>query len=536
MSNALNLLFQGSPATTNKSTNTSVAELFSVTAVSEDSSATATESTEETSFAKVLDQRSAESLAATESSGKSADLNGEETKGLANASTTSGLDLVSQNTLELEQSGNAALVLDKPDDYLLANLFFNAPPDLENRLAADTLSTLNGTDLPPAGNSLPPSTELSAEVKKLLDNAINKLFGKVSSFTSAHSKHSTSADSLPDAAALFAGIGDSEELAKLEAEAGLPADLTRDSIFDGLAFIPEDGNKVLAAVNKNTNSSVEDVSLDDGGLLSTFEINQGVQSQKESSSLNENALAADRERVVLPGHRSPIGNVREEQLFTSRKRGVQALDSIDRASLDKTAIVESSRPITAAVSTVMTSLLANADTAAINDINLHAPATQVPGSSKLDGLQLASDVPGHKSEARVSVPFNQAGWNENLGRQLTLLISKNFDSAQIQLEPPELGPLQVRFQIQNEQVSLQFVSQHSIVRDAVEQTLARLQEMFSEEGLDLVDVNVSDEQLAEERSDLSDEESAIAEVEENDENLTHRVAIDLDEGKIDYFI
>lgn len=164
-----------------------------------------------------------------------------------------------------------------------------------------------------------------------------------------------------------------------------------------------------------------------------------------------------------------------------------------------------------------------------------------------DGSGLvSSDLGERQGLAKMGVTFGQAAWGENLGSQLSLLLAKNMDSAQIQLDPPELGPLGVRIQINQDQVTLQFTSGHAVVREALEQSSQRLQQMLSEEGLDLVDVDVSDEkQPGQEASDQNQDSDSTSFDErvsregsrdEGDSLLTHSHKVTVDDGKIDYFI
>ncbi|PIE24554.1 MAG: hypothetical protein CSA60_03135 [Neptuniibacter caesariensis] len=103
------------------------------------------------------------------------------------------------------------------------------------------------------------------------------------------------------------------------------------------------------------------------------------------------------------------------------------------------------------------------------------------------------------------VRMNTPAWNNALGERAVMIAAQNTRVAEIQLDPPELGSLHVRVNVNQDQVSLSFTSPHAHVRDAVEQSLPRLREMFAEQGLALQDSSVSDhssdqqgrEQLAE---------------------------------------
>jgi flagellar hook-length control protein FliK len=51
----------------------------------------------------------------------------------------------------------------------------------------------------------------------------------------------------------------------------------------------------------------------------------------------------------------------------------------------------------------------------------------------------------------------------------------------------------IKLQLVDQTATVNFVSPHATVRDALEQQVARLQEMFREQGMSLLDVSVSDQ-------------------------------------------
>lgn len=111
----------------------------------------------------------------------------------------------------------------------------------------------------------------------------------------------------------------------------------------------------------------------------------------------------------------------------------------------------------------------------------------------------ARDTPLQPSERQfviqpeVRVPVGQPQWGRAVGERILWLANQNITSAELRLDPPELGPVQVRVAIQNDQVNVTFTSNQQAVREALDLSAQRLREMFSEQGLDLVDVNVSDQ-------------------------------------------
>ena len=61
----------------------------------------------------------------------------------------------------------------------------------------------------------------------------------------------------------------------------------------------------------------------------------------------------------------------------------------------------------------------------------------------------------------------------------------------------ELGPVDVRINVNGEQANIQFTSQHAAVREALESSVGRLREMLESSGLNLADVGVSDQSHSE---------------------------------------
>lgn len=127
----------------------------------------------------------------------------------------------------------------------------------------------------------------------------------------------------------------------------------------------------------------------------------------------------------------------------------------------------------------------------------------------LQGTAQPSTAQKQVSEAQnlmmpQQVKLNTAAWNNALGERAVMLAAQNSRVAEIKLDPPELGSLSVRVQVNQDQVSINFTSPHAHVRDAVEQSLPRLREMFAEQGLALQDSSVSDQSSRESGEQLAD--------------------------------
>ncbi|PWB33585.1 flagellar hook-length control protein FliK [Pseudomonas sp. SDI] len=101
--------------------------------------------------------------------------------------------------------------------------------------------------------------------------------------------------------------------------------------------------------------------------------------------------------------------------------------------------------------------------------------------------------------------MNQGGWTEGLVNRVMYLSSQSLKSADIQLEPAELGRLDIRVNLAPEQqAQITFVSGHAGVREALEGQVHRLKEMFAQQGLAQPDVNVADQQRGQQQGQPQD--------------------------------
>lgn len=138
-----------------------------------------------------------------------------------------------------------------------------------------------------------------------------------------------------------------------------------------------------------------------------------------------------------------------------------------------------------------------------NALKLEAGVDWVVDESNLSLSSLSKatsslQMPGLASgEAqRISVPvnvvFGDERWQQLAAERTVTLLQQGVKSAELMLDPPELGPLQVRIQMQNDQAVIHFTSASAAVRDALDQTFPRLREMLQDQGVELLQADVSD--------------------------------------------
>lgn len=92
----------------------------------------------------------------------------------------------------------------------------------------------------------------------------------------------------------------------------------------------------------------------------------------------------------------------------------------------------------------------------------------------------------------IELPVAHKNWGEALAEKTLLLVSQKGSSARLNLVPHNLGPLEIKLQLQGDSSSIEFVAHHAHTKETIETAIPRLREMFESGGLSLGDVNVKD--------------------------------------------
>ncbi len=173
----------------------------------------------------------------------------------------------------------------------------------------------------------------------------------------------------------------------------------------------------------------------------------------------------------------------------------------------------------------------------VNNSNLTVNTT----AQRLDGLAQAAQglAPTRSAGVTLSVPVtvNSPNWGQAVAQRIAWLASNGIQSAELKLNPPELGPVEVKISVSSDQTNINFSSQHASIREALELSVHRLREMLESNGLNLADVNVSDQSLA--RDDKTDTDSAeqpgLAAHEGNEESENQATIVTESSSLVDFY-
>lgn len=132
----------------------------------------------------------------------------------------------------------------------------------------------------------------------------------------------------------------------------------------------------------------------------------------------------------------------------------------------------------------------------------NSAATSLPEFSLQAALQSTTGQAGALTtahSAQITTPLHQVNqWGTDFGRvmvQISQQAAQNpgINTAEIRLDPPELGPLRIVLSVTDSVASAMIFAAHAQTRQTVEQALPQLQQQLAQAGLSLGEANVSDQ-------------------------------------------
>lgn len=123
---------------------------------------------------------------------------------------------------------------------------------------------------------------------------------------------------------------------------------------------------------------------------------------------------------------------------------------------------------------------------------LTAPLLHAPGAAAVQDLKaaLATGNAIFNGEPTPKPVLGDEGFDQAIGARLGWLAEQKIGHAHIRLSPDDMGPVDVRLQLNGDKVHASFSSPHVEVRQALEGSLPRLRELLGEQGFQLAHADV----------------------------------------------
>ena len=111
----------------------------------------------------------------------------------------------------------------------------------------------------------------------------------------------------------------------------------------------------------------------------------------------------------------------------------------------------------------------------INNINANQRATQVDSANLVE----------------LKPPVSSPDWGPALNQRVTWMVANSLQNASITVNPPNLGPLEINIQTDQNKTNVQFIVSSSEVRQAIQDAIPSLSKMLESSGLQLGQANIN---------------------------------------------
>lgn len=102
-------------------------------------------------------------------------------------------------------------------------------------------------------------------------------------------------------------------------------------------------------------------------------------------------------------------------------------------------------------------------------------------------------APETPAATTVTTPVGAKGWDGEIGEKLSWMVSRQETRAELVLNPPHMGRIEVSLTMNGDQANAVFVSANPAVREALENAVPRLREVLQDAGISLGQTQVGAE-------------------------------------------
>lgn len=104
--------------------------------------------------------------------------------------------------------------------------------------------------------------------------------------------------------------------------------------------------------------------------------------------------------------------------------------------------------------------------------------------------EVVRQIPTPSVNVDANLPLHDPSFGERLSQHVVILVNEGVRSARLSVNPPELGPIEVRISVDKHEAVVHLASLHAGARDAIDAALPRLREMLEQSGLRLGEAGV----------------------------------------------
>jgi len=229
-------------------------------------------------------------------------------------------------------------------------------------------------------------------------------------------------------------------------------------------------------VNQTIVNQVNTASKHQGEQASSQQQGNGAQQQSNSQSNNQQVTT---DSMLQEDHQIDVKVKQNEPLSTSLFENKVGQSQIDARTAERSISQQS---------------LSYAEEQAAQQVIAKANADSMSVQSAKTAINIHNET----------ISIYRKDFSNALKDKVMVMVNQKLRQLEIRLDPPELGSMQVRLNLQNEQAAVNFVVQNQQAKEALEQNINKLKDMLADSGVDVGDANI------EQRDHQSSEQDELA--------------------------
>lgn len=255
-------------------------------------------------------------------------------------------------------------------------------------------------------------------------------------------------------------------------------------------------------------------------------------------------------RQVASVEVKPELSVRQAEITDEQSKLTNKTDlPVDKNWLDNNLPVESKPEVTQVADKIISKSIAAEQLPqvikeTVNSLQQSTSQVVMQPVQALSTTPIQQNLPTQLHTLQLAPQAQTAEWGNAVGERISFLINHKVNHAEIRIDPPHLGKMDIQIQVKDDSAMIVINTQTAQARDLIDSASVRLREFLHEAGYSSVDVNVSHREQSMAQHDSGQPGQEISsEVSQNDsageimnEGLSmHAASISINDGRIDYF-
>jgi hypothetical protein len=216
------------------------------------------------------------------------------------------------------------------------------------------------------------------------------------------------------------------------------------------------------------------------------------QSTATAISISTSDVKGDaNQKTVVNNDVSKLVNVVGEEQKSSKNEGDKQLPQADKvlSAFNQTLDTQAAKPT-----------VSSAEIAAQQEQRFESTINQLTTNN----VQTQKSITAMNTE---TIAIYRKDFANAIKDKVLVMINQKIQQVEIKLDPPEMGNIHVRVNLQNEQAAVQFVVQNQQAKEALEQNMGKLRDMLAESGVDVGEASIEQRQAKEQNGNGFDQQT-----------------------------